>query len=160
MVDVNLSAVIKQHGYTKPDENELRKSLSRLAFSVTQNNTTEPPGTSELDGNFEPGIYVDIVTGEPLFSSNDKFESGCGWPAFSKPIDASVVTEHDDRSIPYMPRIEVRSQTGDSHLGHVFEDGPLDRGGLRYCINGAALQFIPKDQMAAEGYGYLLSLVD
>lgn len=150
---------IAQQGYAKPSEEELRRTLSPLAFAVTQESATERAGTSELDATFEPGIYVDITTGEPLFSSADKFASGCGWPAFAKPIDPAVVTEHDDRTIPFMPRTEVRSRTGESHLGHVFDDGPAELGGQRYCINGAALRFIPQEEMEAEGYGYLLPLL-
>lgn len=156
----SIADVIEQKGYSKPSDEELSEKLSRLAYSVTQKSATEPAGTSELDDFFEPGIYVDAASGEPLFLSTDKFQSGCGWPAFSRPIDASVVTEHNDSSIPFMPRTEVRSKYGDSHLGHVFNDGPKELGGLRYCINGAALKFVPLDEMVDQGYGYLLSYVE
>lgn len=155
-----LGRSIEAHGYEKPPSRELEERLSPLALAVTQEGATEPPHTSELNGNFRQGIYVDVTTGEPLFSSADKFEAGCGWPAFSKPIDRSVITKHEDTSIPYMPRTEVRSRSGNSHLGHVFEDGSAERGGLRYCINGAALRFIPVEAMEAEGYGYLIDALD
>ena len=136
---------------------EYRKSqdaVERLTpeqFRVTQQSGTERAFTGEYDHHFEPGIYVDVVSGEPLFASAAKYNSGCGWPAFTKPIDANV-TEHRDYSHG-MERVEVRSKHGDSHLGHVFPDGPREAGGLRYCINSAALRFVPKDQMEAEGYG-------
>jgi peptide-methionine (R)-S-oxide reductase len=133
-------------------------AVSRLTpeqFRVTQQNGTERPFTGEYDDHFEPGIYVDIVSGEPLFASSAKFNSGCGWPAFSRPIvDANVNELRDDSH--GMIRTEVRSAGGDSHLGHVFPDGPRDQGGLRYCINSASLRFVPKDQMVAEGYGEYL----
>lgn len=151
---------IAAHDYRKPSDAELRDALSPEAYAVTQQAATERPHTSDLDQHFEEGIYVDVVTGEPLFSSSDKFDAGCGWPSFSKPIDQSVIEKRPDDSIPYMPRIEVRSHAGDSHLGHVFDDGPRERGGMRYCINGAALRFIPRADMEAEGYGYLLSLFE
>ncbi|MFK7752697.1 MAG: peptide-methionine (R)-S-oxide reductase MsrB [Sedimentitalea sp.] len=125
-------------------------ALSREEFRVTQQSGTERPGTGKLLGNKEPGIYVDIVSGEPLFASSDKYESGCGWPSFTKAI--ANVTEHRDATLG-MIRTEVRSQHGDSHLGHVFPDGPSDRGGLRYCINSASLRFVHRDDMAAQGYG-------
>ncbi|NBT30992.1 MAG: peptide-methionine (R)-S-oxide reductase [Rhodobacteraceae bacterium] len=143
--------------YRKTEE-----ALARLTpqqFHVTQESGTERAFTGEYDKHFEPGIYVDIVSGEPLFSSSAKFNSGCGWPAFSKPIDTSMVTEHHDRSYG-MIRIEVRSKHADSHLGHVFNDGPRDMGGLRYCINSASLRFVPKDRMVAEGYGDYLDQVE
>ena len=129
--------------------------LSPEQFHVTQKSGTERPGTGRLLHNKEPGIYVDIVSGEPLFASSDKYESGCGWPSFTKPIEAANVKELDDSSHG-MRRVEVRSKHGDSHLGHVFEDGPEDRGGLRYCINSASLRFVHRDQMEAEGYGEYL----
>lgn len=140
----------------KPTE-ELKKTLTETQFAVTQNNATEPPFRNEYFDKFEEGIYVDITTGEPLFMSDDKFESGCGWPSFSKPIDTDLVTNIIDRSHG-MVRTEVRSKIGDSHLGHVFEDGPRDKGGLRYCINSASLKFIPKEKMEQEGYGEYLKL--
>lgn len=136
---------------------EAIEKLSVEQFRVTQQNGTERAFTGEYDHHFEPGIYVDVVTGEPLFASSAKFNSGCGWPAFSKPIDN--VTEHPDNSYG-MRRVEVRSKHGDSHLGHVFNDGPRDQGGLRYCINSASLRFVPKEEMEAQGYGQYLSQVE
>ncbi len=126
---------------------------------VTQENGTERPGAGEYLNNHEPGIYVDIVSGEPLFASADKFDSHCGWPSFTKPIEPANVNELKDSTLG-MTRIEVRSKHGDSHLGHVFPDGPRDRGGLRYCINSASLRFIPKKDMEAEGYGAYLGQVE
>ncbi|MFV0412407.1 MAG: peptide-methionine (S)-S-oxide reductase MsrA [Oscillospiraceae bacterium] len=142
----------------KPAE-ELRQTLTPLQYEVTQNSATEPPFNNEYDKEFRPGIYVDIATGEPLFVSADKFDAGCGWPAFSKPINASLIAQHKDRTHG-MVRTEVRSATGNSHLGHVFEDGPADKGGLRYCINSAALKFILKEDMAKEGYAAYLPLLE
>jgi peptide-methionine (R)-S-oxide reductase len=133
--------------------------LSPEQYRVTQQSGTERPGTGEYLNNKEPGIYVDIVSGEPLFASSDKFESGCGWPSFTKPIAPANVSELRDATLG-MIRTEVRSAHGDSHLGHVFPDGPADRGGLRYCINSAALRFIHRDDMAAEGYGAYLDQVE
>ena len=127
-------------------------SLSSEELYVTQESGTERPGTGALLNNKEPGIYVDIVSGEPLFASTDKYESGCGWPSFTKPIENQNVSEIKDFSLG-MTRTEVRSTHADSHLGHVFPDGPRDRGGLRYCINSASLRFIHRDEMDAEGYG-------
>ncbi|MBE2276659.1 MAG: peptide-methionine (R)-S-oxide reductase MsrB [Rhodobacteraceae bacterium] len=134
-------------------------SLTPEQFRVTQQNGTERPFSGEYDHHFEPGLYVDIVSGEPLFTSSQKFNSGCGWPAFAKPVDAANVRELRDASHG-MVRVEVRSSHGDSHLGHVFPDGPREMGGLRYCINSAALRFVPKDRMAAEGYGGYLDQVE
>jgi len=133
--------------------------LSTEEYRVTQENGTERPGTGPLLNNHEPGIYVDIVSGEPLFASSDKFESGCGWPSFTKPIEPAHVSELRDATLG-MVRTEVRSTHGDSHLGHVFPDGPQDRGGLRYCINSASLRFIHRDEMDAQGYGDYLSQVE
>ena len=133
--------------------------LSPEQHRVTQQSGTERPGTGEYLYNKEPGIYVDIVSGEPLFASSDKFESGCGWPSFTKPIEPANVSELRDTTHG-MLRIEVRSSSGDSHLGHVFPDGPRDRGGLRYCINSASLRFVPRDAMTAEGYGAYLDQVE
>jgi peptide-methionine (R)-S-oxide reductase len=133
--------------------------LSREQYRVTQESATEAPGTGKYLHNHEPGIYVDVVSGEPLFASSDKFESGCGWPSFTKPIEPANVKELVDMS-HLMVRTEVRSAHGDSHLGHVFNDGPRDRGGLRYCINSASLRFIHRDDMEAEGYGEYLDQVE
>jgi peptide-methionine (R)-S-oxide reductase len=133
--------------------------LTHEQFYVTQESGTERPGTGEYLDNKEPGIYVDIVSGEPLFASADKFESGCGWPSFTKPIEPAHVNELRDMSHG-MIRTEVRSTHGDSHLGHVFPDGPRDRGGLRYCINSASLRFIHRDDMESEGYGDYLDQVE
>lgn len=134
-------------------------ALSPEQYRVTQQCGTEYPGTGEYVHHDAPGIYVDIVSGEPLFASSDKFESACGWPSFTKPIVPAFVKERSDTSHGIL-RTEVRSTNGDSHLGHVFPDGPRDRGGLRYCINSAALHFIPLDQMAVEGYGEYIDQVE
>ena len=144
--------------FPKPSDEALRAALTDEQYAVTQNGATEYAFTGEYDDFFEPGIYVDVVTGEPLFVSSDKFNSGCGWPSFSKPIDPGVVSESVDTSHG-MVRTEVRSRAGDSHLGHVFADGPKELGGLRYCINSAALRFVPYDKMDEEGYGDLKALV-
>jgi peptide-methionine (R)-S-oxide reductase len=133
--------------------------LSPEQYRVTQQNGTERPGTGEYLHNKKPGIYVDVVSGEPLFASSDKFESGCGWPSFTKPIEPANVKELPDTTLG-MVRTEVRSKSGDSHLGHVFNDGPIDQGGLRYCINSASLRFIPRNDMEAEGYGAYLDQVE
>ena len=138
---------------------ELKNTLTEEQYNVTQNSATEKPFTGKYYDNHEPGSYVDIVTGRPLFISSDKFDSGCGWPSFTKPVDSSAVTEHIDTGYG-MRRTEVRSREGDSHLGHVFTDGPKESGGLRYCINSASLRFIPAGQMREEGYGAYLSLLN
>jgi peptide-methionine (R)-S-oxide reductase len=138
------------------------KAIARLSpeqYEVTQHGDTERPGTGQFLHTKAPGIYVDVVSGEPLFASTDKYESGTGWPSFTKPIDGNYVRELQDRTHG-MLRTEVRSVNADSHLGHVFADGPLDRGGLRYCINSAALRFIPRDDMQAEGYEAYLNLTE
>lgn len=145
--------------FEKPDSKTLQQRLSREAYQVTQNNGTERAFSHRYDEFFEPGLYVDIVSGEPLFSSRDKYQSGCGWPSFVQPVNASAVVEKTDTSYN-MHRIEVRSQVAGSHLGHVFPDGPRDRGGLRYCINGASLTFIPKAQMQEKGYAQWLQDVE
>lgn len=145
--------------YVRPSEAEIKANLSDEQYYVTQQNGTERPFSHEYDHQFERGIYVDIVSGEPLFSSSDKYDSGCGWPAFSKPIDTAVINELFDDSHG-MRRTEVRSRVGDSHLGHVFNDGLPELGGMRYCINGASLRFIPVDEMEQEGYGDLIGLVE
>ncbi|MBW3081731.1 peptide-methionine (R)-S-oxide reductase MsrB [Bifidobacterium sp. 79T10] len=134
--------------------------LTLEQFAVTQNAATERPFVNEYDHTFEPGIYVDVVSGEPLFSSRDKFDSGCGWPAFSKPLVASSLTEHEDDRVPGRPRIEIRTADTQIHLGHVFTDGPKDRGGLRYCMNSASLRFVPRLRMEAEGYAAWIPAVD
>lgn len=143
--------------YEKPPEDELRTRLSELQYEVTQNEGTERPFTGEFWDNHTEGIYVDVVSGEPLFSSTDKFDSGSGWPSFTRPIDSQLIVNKADRSL-FSVRTEVRSRYGDSHLGHVFDDGPEDDGGLRYCINSASLRFIPKEEMESEGYGEYLAL--
>jgi peptide-methionine (R)-S-oxide reductase len=143
--------------YRKSDE--AIAALTPEQFRVTQQSATEYPGTGALLHNKAAGIYVDIVSGEPLFASADKFESGCGWPSFTKPIEPANVAELKDRTHG-MVRVEVRSKHADSHLGHVFEDGPRDRGGLRYCINSASLRFVARDAMEAEGYGAYLPQVE
>lgn len=135
------------------------QTLDPEQYRVTQENGTERPGSGKYLGNKEPGIYVDVVSGEPLFASGDKYESGCGWPSFTKPIEPANVAELRDASLG-MVRTEVRSTHGDSHLGHVFPDGPADRGGLRYCINSASLRFVHRDDMDAEGYGAYLDQVE
>jgi peptide methionine sulfoxide reductase msrA/msrB len=143
------------HDYQKPTKEELREQMDSLTFRVTQEDGTEPAGSSPLDKNWERGIYVDVLSGEPLFSSRDKFDSGTGWPSFTKPITPEVVTEHEDRKL-FMVRTEVRSAIADNHLGHVFNDGPKDSTGLRYCMNGVALRFVPEAEMEAAGYGEYL----
>ncbi len=144
--------------YSKQDDAALRSKLTPEQYAVTQKNATEPAFHNDYWDEHRPGIYVDITTGEPLFVSTDKFDSGCGWPSFSKPIDRKLIQEKTDTSHG-MVRTEVRSAAGDAHLGHVFTDGPADKGGLRYCINSASLRFIPKDKMKAEGYGDYIDLV-
>lgn len=151
---LDISNKIKAHTYRVPSKTELKKKLTKLQYDVTQENKTELPNTNAYVDNSKSGIYVDVVSGEPLFSSLDKYESGCGWPSFTKPIAPDVVVEHKDTSYN-MVRTEVRSNIANIHLGHVFPDGPKAKGGLRYCINSAAIRFIPKDQMDKEGYGYL-----
>lgn len=141
------------------DKDKLKDKLSDISYRVTQENATEMPFTSPYDDFYEDGIYVDIVSGEVLFSSLDKYDAGCGWPSFTKTIDDKNIREKTDLSHG-MIRTEVRSKTADSHLGHVFPDGPKDKGGLRYCINGASLRFIPKNKMEEEGYGKYLEIFE
>lgn len=150
--------IIDKSKYPKPSDEELKKKLTDIQYKVTQKNDTEHAFSNEYWDNKEKGIYVDVATGEPLFSSSDKFDSGCGWPSFTKPISKEVVTYHKDSSYN-MIRTEVRSRSGDSHLGHVFNDGPKELGGLRFCINSASIRFVPLQDMEKEGYGYLTHIV-
>ena len=151
---ISTNQAMDMSNFKKPDEVELKKKLTREQFEVTQNSATEPPFRNEYWDNHAQGIYVDIVSGQPLFSSLDKFDSGCGWPSFSKPLSGTNVVEQEDNSYG-MDRTEVRSKLADSHLGHVFDDGPGPTH-LRYCINSASLRFIPLDKMEAAGYGQYL----
>ena len=147
--------LIDASNYEKPSQEVLKESLTEESYRVTQEAATEAPFTNAYDQTFEEGIYVDITTGEPLFFAKDKFASGCGWPSFSRPISKELIHYYKDMSHG-MERIEVRSRSGNAHLGHVFTDGPRELGGLRYCINSASLRFVAKDEMEEEGYGYLL----
>ena len=145
--------------FQKPSDDELRKKLTPEQYRVTQYDGTDWSCTNEDNYNHAAGIYVDVVSGEPLFSSLYKFDAHCGWPSFTKPVDDAGVTTRTDNKLG-MTRTEVRSAHGDSHLGHVFNDGPRDRGGLRYCINSASLRFVPRERMEAEGYGAYLDQVE
>ena len=156
--DQEIPSLIDPANYPKPSDKELKATLTEAQYEVTQGSNTEAAFSNKYWDTFEDGIYIDVATGEPLFSSKDKYDSQCGWPSFTQPIIPEVVTEHKDKSFN-MVRVEVRSRAGDSHLGHVFEDGPKDKGGLRYCINSAAIDFVALEDMEAEGYGYLTSLV-
>ena len=144
--------------YTRPSNEELKDKLTDNQYKVAVENNTERAFSNEYYDNHEPGLYVDVVTGEPLFFSKDKYDSGCGWPSFTKPIVPDVVKLTEDKKFN-MIRTEVRSRSGDIHLGHVFDDGPKDKGGNRYCINSAAIRFIPMDKMEDEGYEYLISSI-
>ena len=150
---------MKREDYSRRTQKEIENDMTDLQRRVTREAATERPFSNEYYDNFEEGIYVDLYTGEPLFLSKDKFESGCGWPAFSRPIDRKNIVEKRDYSYG-MERIEVKSRNSDAHLGHVFNDGPSELGGMRYCINSASLRFIPKEKMKEEGYEDLLSLFD
>lgn len=143
--------------YKHPDPQALRENLTELQYAVTQEEATEPAFNNSYWNNTKQGIYVDIISGEALFSSLDKYDSHCGWPSFTQPIESELITEKVDNRL-FATRTEVRSTVADSHLGHVFEDGPQETGGLRYCINSASLRFISIDEMAAEGYEHLLAL--
>ena len=153
---VSTNQVMDLKNFKKPGAAELKKKLTPEQFAVTQEADTEPAFQNEYWNNHAAGIYVDVVSGEPLFSSLDKFDSGCGWPSFTRPLSGGLLDERTDTTFG-MVRTEVRSKTADSHLGHVFDDGPRDKGGLRYCINSASLRFIPLDQMQAAGYGVQLA---
>lgn len=144
--------------YKKPSAEAIKIKLNTIQYAVTQNNATEVPFKNAYWDQFEKGIYVDIVTGEPLFLSTDKYDSSCGWPSFTKPVDEEAVKTLKDYSLG-LSRIEVRSQIADSHLGHVFTDGPKEKGGLRYCINSASIKFIPYERMEAEGYAEYMALL-
>ncbi len=146
--------------YKKPSDEEMVRNLTEEQYEITQNSATERPFSSEYNNLYDKGIYVDIVTGQPLFASTDKFDAGCGWPSFSKPIEDNGVNYFEDKTIANRRRVEVKSKSGDTHLGHVFNDGPEELGGLRYCINGASLRFIPLEKMDEEGYGKYKDIVE
>lgn len=156
-ININLANEPLESKKIEKNDKDLREKLSDEEYKVTQENATEKPFSSEYDDFDEPGIYVDKISGEALFSSRDKYDAGCGWPSFTKPVDKNIAYKNDNTL--NMERVEVRSKPGDSHLGHVFNDGPQDKGGVRYCINGAALRFIPLDKMEEEGYGAYIDQV-
>lgn len=153
----DLGTLIQAKNYPVPSDETLKKTLTDIQYRVTQGGDTERPYTNEYADLYDAGLYVDVVTGEPLFTSMDKFKSGCGWPSFTRPIVPEVVTEHTDTAFN-MVRTEVRSRAGNIHLGHVFTDGPMEKGGLRYCINSASIRFIPEKELDAKGYGFLSNL--
>ncbi|MDE5975197.1 MAG: peptide-methionine (R)-S-oxide reductase MsrB [Muribaculaceae bacterium] len=157
-VDPALFKEVRSHKATPKSKTELKQRLTPLQWEVTQNGATERPFVNEYDDEFRPGIYVDITDGTPLFISSRKYNSGCGWPAFTRPIAPDLITEHTDTSFGRV-RTEVRSASSGSHLGHVFPDGPADDGGMRYCINSASLRFIPEEDMEKEGYGEYLKMI-
>ncbi len=157
--DVKQETAASKQCWTKPSEEELKRALTPLQYRVTQQAATEQPFHNQYWDNHEPGIYVDVVSGEPLFSSLDKYDSGSGWPSVTRPLEPQNVTERSDREL-FMERTEIRSKQADSHLGHVFDDGPLDKGGLRYCTNSAALRFVPLARLEAEGYGQYKALFE
>ena len=156
---ITAGGIVDPDKYFKPSEETIKSMLTAEQYNVTQACGTELAFSGAYNSNHEPGLYVDVVTGEPLFSSADKYDSGSGWPSFTKAIDRDVVVKYEDNSYG-MKRVELRSRVGDTHLGHVFEDGPADKGGLRYCINSLSLRFIPYDKMEEEGYGEFMPLCE
>jgi peptide methionine sulfoxide reductase msrA/msrB len=156
---ITAGGIVDPEKYSKPSEETIKATLTSEQYYITQACGTEPAFSGAYNSNHEPGLYVDIVTGEPLFSSADKYDSGSGWPSFTKAIDRDVVVKYEDNSYG-MKRVELRSRVGDTHLGHVFEDGPADKGGLRYCINSLSLRFIPYNKMEEEGYGEFMPLCE
>lgn len=150
---------MNDHNYIKPTEKEIKQMLDKEQYEITQNAFTERAFSHEYYNLEDKGIYVDIVSGEPLFSSEDKYDAGCGWPSFTRPINMKSIIEKEDKSYG-MRRVEVKSEIGDSHLGHIFTDGPKEEGGMRYCINGGSLRFVAFEDMETEGYGYLTKLFD
>jgi len=158
-VFLSSSLLLAEPAAKKSSDSDLKKKLTPMQYKVTQENATEKPFANEYWDNHRAGIYVDVVTGEALFSSLDKYDSGTGWPSFTKPIDGAVLKEKNDKTL-LMDRTEIRSSQGDSHIGHVFDDGPSDKGGLRYCTNSASLRFVPLEEMEKQGYGKYLGLFE